>query len=140
MFLTYFFRQLLQFILKIDTEIPKAAHQLNSESLNKFTLKSLINERTLFVAEESKNENSVLQNSASDFSVTALWRVVEVVDFINSLCRMALKFYPQGSITVEDKIAIVQNIFTKMIIFNLVTSAVKNDHNDNVILEILKTE
>ena len=130
----------MQFILKIDTEIPKAAHQMNSESLNKFTLKSLINERTLFIAEEAKNENSILQNSVSDFSVTALWRIVEVVDFINSLCRIALKFYASGSITVEDKIAIVQNIFTRIIIFNLVTSAVKNDHNDNIILEILKSE
>lgn len=136
------FSQLLQLILKIDNEIPKAAHQINSESLNKFTLKSLINERTLFVAEQykSSDNNTINQSTITDYSITALWRIVEVVDFINSLCRIALKIYPQGSITVEDKIAIVQNIFSRMIIFSLVTAAVKSGQNESAFLEILKSE
>uniref|UniRef100_A0AC34QVM6 Uncharacterized protein n=1 Tax=Panagrolaimus sp. JU765 TaxID=591449 RepID=A0AC34QVM6_9BILA len=133
-------RQLLQFIIKIDAEIPKAAHQINSDSLNKFSLKSLINERILYVAEQSKTENILPQSSASDYSFTALWRIVEVVDYVNSLCRMALKIYPQGSITVEDKIAIVQNIFIRTVIFNLIVFAIKSGQNEAVFLEVLKME
>uniref|UniRef100_A0AC34FHH9 Uncharacterized protein n=1 Tax=Panagrolaimus sp. ES5 TaxID=591445 RepID=A0AC34FHH9_9BILA len=131
-------KQLLQTILKIDNEIPKAAHQINSESLNKFTLKSLINERTLFIAEQAKLDPTSF--SPSDYSATALWRVIEVVDFVNSLCRIALKLFPQGSITVEDKIAIVQNVYTRLVIFSIVTIGIKNFQSDNHFLSILKEQ
>lgn len=134
------FRQLLQFIIKIDSEIPKAAHQINSDSLNKFSLKSLINERILFIAEQAKSENILPQSSTADYSFTALWRIVEIVDYVNCLCRMALKIYPQGSITVEDKIAIVQNVFIRTVIFNLVIFAIKSGQNEAVFLEVLKIE
>lgn len=76
----------------------------------------------------------------SDYSATALWRVIEVVDFVNSLCRIALKVSPQGSITVEDKIAIVQNVYTRLVIFSLVATGIKNFQSDGHFLSILKDE
>uniref|UniRef100_A0AC35EVW1 Uncharacterized protein n=1 Tax=Panagrolaimus sp. PS1159 TaxID=55785 RepID=A0AC35EVW1_9BILA len=78
--------------------------------------------------------------SPSDYSATALWRVIEVVDFVNSLCRIALKLFPQGSITVEDKIAIVQNVYTRLVIFSIVATGIKNFQSDNHFLSILKEE
>uniref|UniRef100_A0A7E5A0V4 Nuclear receptor domain-containing protein n=1 Tax=Panagrellus redivivus TaxID=6233 RepID=A0A7E5A0V4_PANRE len=132
-------RQLLQVLLKIDVEIPKATQLINSDSLNKFSLKSLINERTLFVAEQAKLQETN-SNTQADQSMTALWRIVEVVDFVNSICRLALKCCPQGSVTVEDKIAIVQNAYTRLVLLSLATIGIKGPENNTNFLKPLSNE
>jgi hypothetical protein len=54
-----------------------------------------------------------------DDPVTALHRIVEVVDWVNGLCRVALRYCEHGSITVEDKVAIVQNVFCRLVLLSM---------------------
>ncbi|KAI6214211.1 hypothetical protein M3Y94_00241200 [Aphelenchoides besseyi] len=105
-------RQLLSSIIKLDAKCTRDCANQVPESVRNFTLKSLINERLLCADDQPRPSPSAFE--AQDPSIFALWRIVIVIDWINGICSMATETTADSTtetITVEDKIAMVQNIF-----------------------------
>lgn len=76
-----------------------------------------------------------------DNSLYALWRIVFAVDWVNSLCSMAVQESNSSeSITVEDKIAIVQTVFSRLLVYRLCTQRVLDEETaENADLNLLRS-
>uniref|UniRef100_A0A914EKY3 NR LBD domain-containing protein n=1 Tax=Acrobeloides nanus TaxID=290746 RepID=A0A914EKY3_9BILA len=112
-------KQLLSDLLELDNEVKRASGTIAPDSVVKFSLKSFINERTLILHEGRAYQTNQKVSPSPDDPVTALHRIVEVVDWVNGLCRVALRYCEHGSITVEDKVAIVQNVFCRLVLLSM---------------------
>ncbi|CAD5226459.1 unnamed protein product [Bursaphelenchus xylophilus] len=125
--------ELVDEITKLEDRSIKDCRTQSLDSVKNFTLKSLINERILASTEQNR---PIYENGDNSFH--ALWRIVQVVDWVNGLCALALeKTETADTFTVEDKVAIVQNVFTRITFFRLCVDRVLERETDQ--LAVLRT-
>ncbi|CAD5219444.1 unnamed protein product [Bursaphelenchus okinawaensis] len=125
--------ELVDEIKNVEESSIKQCRTQSLESVKNFTLKSLINERFLASTEQNR---PIFENA--DDSFYALWRVVQVVDWVNGLCSVASKHIKTiDNFTVEDKVAIVQSVFTRITFFRLCTDRVLERKTDQ--LAVMRT-
>ncbi|KAI6175285.1 hypothetical protein M3Y97_00671800 [Aphelenchoides bicaudatus] len=129
-------KNLLASITRLDVKCLKECHNQSSESVRNFTLKSLINERLLALDDQSRTYFEQRDNS-----LHALWRIVMTIDWVNGICSLAVENSESTeTITVEDKIAIVQNIFSRLIVFRLCSQRVLDEETaEQSDLNLLRT-
>ncbi|KAI6187260.1 hypothetical protein M3Y98_00223600 [Aphelenchoides besseyi] len=125
-------RQLLSSIIKLDAKCTRDCANQVPESVRNFTLKSLINERLLCADDQPRPSPSIFE--AQDPSIFALWRIVIVIDWVNGICAMATERSADSTtetITVEDKIAMVQSIFSRLVVLRICAKHIR-DENSNI--------
>ncbi|GMR46695.1 hypothetical protein PMAYCL1PPCAC_16890 [Pristionchus mayeri] len=81
-----------------------------------FSLKSLIADRTLALA---NNYSGQVASTSNDSSFTAIGRVVAVVDWIDGLVRVFETGKMKMSITAEDKACLIQSSFAPLTLLTL---------------------
>ncbi|GMT22489.1 hypothetical protein PFISCL1PPCAC_13786, partial [Pristionchus fissidentatus] len=86
------------------------------DSVAQFTLKSLIADRSLALAQ---NYVGAIPSTSHDASFTAIWRVVSVVDWVEGIVRLFETGRGKISITSEDKACLIQSSFAPLTLLSL---------------------
>uniref|UniRef100_A0A0K0ESB5 Nuclear receptor domain-containing protein n=1 Tax=Strongyloides stercoralis TaxID=6248 RepID=A0A0K0ESB5_STRER len=123
----------------------------NSHSLQQFnnlSLKGLISHRLLTMHLEINENNkdnveesfncgnySILNTKNLSSEVISLWKIIFTIDMINNLVNLSSKTDYESSITMEDKIAIIQTCFPRIL---LLLVLLNKKQNENELSKFLK--
>uniref|UniRef100_A0A915CKD6 NR LBD domain-containing protein n=2 Tax=Parascaris univalens TaxID=6257 RepID=A0A915CKD6_PARUN len=125
-------RKILMDLINLDMEIHKTASSVTDEAITGFSLRSLVAERSI---QERKVSHSSTQTSSlgvEDLSATSLWRLIEIIDWIDGVCRLAESRNERKVITTDDKVTILQNCFSQQIIFTLSAKTAMNSTTSDI--------
>ncbi|CAJ0959207.1 unnamed protein product, partial [Mesorhabditis belari] len=117
-------RVLLFQLIKLEAEVQNA-NEYNYETVADFNLKSLVADRML----AEKNPSTRLSASSvlsGDINLTAIWRVVAVVEWVEGVVRKMEE--GRHVVTVEDKTALVEDTFAQLTLFTLAARAALTPH------------
>uniref|UniRef100_A0A0N4ZBR4 Nuclear receptor domain-containing protein n=1 Tax=Parastrongyloides trichosuri TaxID=131310 RepID=A0A0N4ZBR4_PARTI len=128
----------------LDSEITmrKSLENLHNENsiqqCNNLSLKGLISYRLLTIfSKEENNEEEKYKSNYNNYSILninelstnliSLWKIVFTVDMVNNLTNLSAQTDLESSITMEDKIAIIQASFPKVLILLMLLNKNEND-------------
>uniref|UniRef100_A0A0K0EXX1 Nuclear hormone receptor family member nhr-7 (inferred by orthology to a C. elegans protein) n=1 Tax=Strongyloides venezuelensis TaxID=75913 RepID=A0A0K0EXX1_STRVS len=118
------------------------------QQYNNLSLKGLISYRLLTIHYENDEENhngveenfnynnySILNTEKLSSEVLSLWKIVFTIDMINILVNLSSKIDLESSITMEDKVAIIQTSFPRVLLLLVLFN---KKQNENELLKFLK--
>ncbi|GMS94497.1 hypothetical protein PENTCL1PPCAC_16672, partial [Pristionchus entomophagus] len=105
-------------LLDLMSLSKKVSHAENHtfDAVAHFSLKSLIADRTLALA---NNYSGQVASTSNDSSFTSIGRIVSVVDWVDGIVRLFEKDKQKMSITVDDKACLIQSSFAPLTLLNL---------------------
>uniref|UniRef100_A0A0N5B4V8 Nuclear receptor domain-containing protein n=1 Tax=Strongyloides papillosus TaxID=174720 RepID=A0A0N5B4V8_STREA len=118
------------------------------QQYNNLSLKGLISYRLLTIHYEDDEENhngveenfnysnySILNTEKLSSEVLSLWKIIFTIDMINNLVNLSSKIDLESSITMEDKVAIIQTCFPRVLLLLVLFN---KKQNENELLKFLK--
>ncbi|CEF59567.1 Protein ultraspiracle [Strongyloides ratti] len=144
----------------IKMSLKNLHNNYSIQQFNDLSLKGLISYRLLTIKikdDEVNNDKveevfnyssySILDTKNLSSDVLSLWKIIFTVDIVNNLVNLSSKTDYESSITMEDKIAIIQTCFPRILILLVLLNKKQNENElskflkyDTSLCDCLKNE